>query len=258
MEVFLGTTARNNRRVLHVAIIVAFAVLAGVYFAALAIDCTMLDRLEREDGLIETAGAIFFLAAAVGFFALCLFRLKGGRKALRGDFRFTLVFGLLAMLMFVCFGEEISWGQRVFGWNTPGLISDLNAQNEVNLHNLHWVHQWNPDGSEKGFVGKLVNMNRLFSIFWLVVFVLLPVTARLSERARRFLENVGMVVPPLWTGCLFLTSYAVYKVVLFLHAGSIRADALDEIKETSYAAIYAFIALVAVVAEIKYRVRPNS
>ena len=33
-------------------------------------------------------------------------------------------------------GEEISWGQRVFGIETPEFLAEANAQKETNLHNL--------------------------------------------------------------------------------------------------------------------------
>jgi len=32
--------------------------------------------------------------------------------------------------------EEISWGQRIFGWETPVAWKKLNLQNETNIHNL--------------------------------------------------------------------------------------------------------------------------
>lgn len=34
------------------------------------------------------------------------------------------------------FFEEISWGQHFFGWDTPNFFSDLNQQDETNLHNI--------------------------------------------------------------------------------------------------------------------------
>jgi hypothetical protein len=155
--------------------------------------------------------------------------------------------------MFVCLGEEISWGQRVFDWSTPESISELNAQNETNIHNIWFVHQRNRDGTEKGFVGKLLNMNRLFSAFWLIVFVFFPVAARLSARARRLFQSSGIPVLPLWAGGLFLGSFAANKVLATMYAGSIQAHALDEIKETIYALIYAFIAIVSLVWAVRYR-----
>lgn len=39
-------------------------------------------------------------------------------------------------------GEEISWGQWFFRWETPELIGQLNDQGETNLHNMsHWLDQ---------------------------------------------------------------------------------------------------------------------
>ncbi len=199
-------------------------------------------RLGREDGPIETAGAVLFLVAGVGFLVAAVRSARRRLDTIGGGGRRTIAFVVLAVLMLVCCGEEVSWGQRIFGWRAPPIFSILNAQNETNLHNIQIVHQWNPDGSEKGFVGKLVNMNRLFSLFWLTVFVVLPVAVGVSNRVRRRVEEVGIPVPPLWVGGLFLTSYLVYKVLAYLYSGTLRAHTLDELKEASYAAIYAFIA----------------
>ena len=39
-------------------------------------------------------------------------------------------------------GEEISWGQQLFGWSTPVEISAINDQHETNFHNISsWFDQ---------------------------------------------------------------------------------------------------------------------
>jgi hypothetical protein len=38
-------------------------------------------------------------------------------------------------------GEELSWGQRFFRWNTPEAFADRNMQGETTLHNLDGIHQ---------------------------------------------------------------------------------------------------------------------
>lgn len=43
---------------------------------------------------------------------------------------------LLALVLFVMAGEELSWGQRIFHWSTPEGYAKINAQSETNLHNL--------------------------------------------------------------------------------------------------------------------------
>lgn len=42
---------------------------------------------------------------------------------------------LIALVLFVMAGEELSWGQRIFGWSTSELFN-ANAQGETNLHNF--------------------------------------------------------------------------------------------------------------------------
>ena len=244
---------QNTSQGQKIALITVVGAIIGAYLLALAIDGERLDHLSWEDGLIEDLGAVFFLAATIGFAVVSLFAAAGAPLSAVPDRRRALVFGLLAVLMFVCLGEEISWGQRIFDWSTPESISELNAQNETNIHNIWFVHQWNRDGTEKGFVGKLLNMNRLFSAFWLTVFVFVPVAARLSARARRLVRTFGIPVPPLWAGGLFLGSFVVYKVLATMYAGSIQAHALDELKESIYAFIYAFIAVVSLVWAVRYR-----
>jgi hypothetical protein len=225
------------------------AAIVAMYGSAVAISGERLNLLGREDALIESAGAACFAGAALAFLAASLSAARGARQSPGGRSRRPQIYCALALLMFICCGEEISWGQRLLGWQAPRFFAAHNAQGETNLHNLRPVHQWNPDGTEKAFAAKLVNLNRLFSIFWLAVFVFLPAAAAAAPRLRATLAAAGLPVPPLWAGGLFLTTYATYKVLAFVHAGTIRAHALDELKEASYAAIYLGIAFAALAAE---------
>ena len=43
---------------------------------------------------------------------------------------------LLAGVFLVGAMEEVSWGQRLFGWGTPAILSEVNEQGETTLHNL--------------------------------------------------------------------------------------------------------------------------
>ncbi|MFC1836888.1 hypothetical protein ACFL2Q_19545 [Thermodesulfobacteriota bacterium] len=52
-------------------------------------------------------------------------------------------FRLLAAAFLLVAMEEISWGQRIFGWETPTLWSELGTQNETNIHNLLSFHYLN-------------------------------------------------------------------------------------------------------------------
>jgi hypothetical protein len=45
--------------------------------------------------------------------------------------------GLLALIVFLMAGEELSWGQRIFHWQTSNYFAQRNEQNETNLHDTH-------------------------------------------------------------------------------------------------------------------------
>ena len=61
------------------------------------------------------------------------------------DLKAPFLRGWMMIAALGCFyiaGEEISWGQWVFGWVTPEFWSGVNDQNETNLHNTSaWLDQ---------------------------------------------------------------------------------------------------------------------
>ncbi len=97
----------------------------------------LAEWLMREDLIVEDITFLGLLAASV----------LGGVVAFRarrnGESRLTWVLlGLFAIGLFFVAMEEISWGQWVFFFKTPGTWKHLNRQGETNLHNLPglWGH----------------------------------------------------------------------------------------------------------------------
>lgn len=87
----------------------------------------------REDGPIEYAGfACFAVASVLAFVAAA--RIHPARRP-------ALAAAALGMVLFVAAGEEISWGQRLLGVETPGVLVDGNHQDELNLHNIDGLQQ---------------------------------------------------------------------------------------------------------------------
>ena len=82
-----------------------------------------------EDRAYEWIGFLGFFGA--GVFSLLTLRYR--RKMPKLAVLFFLGLGLFYI---VCAGEEVSWGQRVFGWETPTSFAEANEQGETNLHNL--------------------------------------------------------------------------------------------------------------------------
>jgi hypothetical protein len=92
----------------------------------------------REDGIAENLQAVCFIAAAV--FA----GLTARRLLVRRERFLAVMFGVLSLGCFVIGGEEVSWGQRIVGWESSEYFHEENMQEETNIHNdsalKHLVH----------------------------------------------------------------------------------------------------------------------
>jgi len=104
---------------------------AGFYFA-------------KESGAVEIITAVL-LAVAVGVVGVFLMQLlmaakTGGPIEYR---KLSILWGVIYGLGCIYFlGEEISWGQHLFGWETPDAWDAINDQSETNLHNTSgWLDQ---------------------------------------------------------------------------------------------------------------------
>ncbi len=152
----------------------------------------------HEDGPLEYLGAISFFAASILFFlAFRSLRADSSASASRLKPYVALV---LAGLFFFAAAEEISWGQRLFGWGTPESLREANHQDETNLHNL----------GISGF-----DEYRLFTLAWYPYVLGLPLLAAAWLPARRLIARLAPVVS-LWAwpfGLLYLVNDVVSWVV---------------------------------------------
>lgn len=230
-----------NRKVLEG--VIAYAIVYLSYSIIFLGDAQIV-ALSREDGPIENIGAGMFLLASCLFLAAYLNSSGSGNRLGRFATVRNLFYLLLALLFLVCAGEEISWGQRIFDWETPQILDELNAQGETNLHNIQIFHYANPDGSRKSFAGMLLNMNRLFSIFWLSFCVIIPLINRYSARVRQFFCRIGLPITPIWIGALFLSHAVFVQILLEYFAGTseVKFYAVNELKESNYAFMFVLLA----------------
>jgi len=159
---------RLLERLLAPAVFAAFAVLfwidADVYYQAL-----------REDRGAEWVTAVFLFAAGV------LFLLAGLRQRRAGDRRawFLLLLGVVMVLGGL---EEISWGQRLVGVDSPEFFLEHSDQQEINVHNVVQ--------SVSGVKTKHVTALVLFGYG-----VLLPLLCRWPGPAD-LCRRLGIMVPP--------------------------------------------------------------
>jgi hypothetical protein len=90
----------------------------------------------REDGPAENLTALLFGLASL---ACCWLAIETPRRnlGLESSRRAVgLFFALCAVACFFIEMEEISWGQRIIGFDTPMTLRAVNVQGEFNLHNL--------------------------------------------------------------------------------------------------------------------------
>ena len=140
----LETDARpwgiSRRGALMLALFPVFVAGAVALLAVLAVVAKTPFRpvfrvVTAEDSFLEWPQFFLVLAASL------IFGITGVRLLRGGQWLAGLIYLLLALGSFFVAGEEISWGQRVFGWSTPDSLDAINHQGETNVHNIRLVQR---------------------------------------------------------------------------------------------------------------------
>jgi tetratricopeptide (TPR) repeat protein len=136
-----------------------------------------------EDLYGEWGQTYLFAVAAVGFALV-------GRSMAR--YRWSAV--ALAVASAYVFFEEISWGQRVFGFASPEFFSRNNLQGETNLHNF--------------LTGPYATSLKQTIRFAMTAAIasygaVLPLALRRGHRAAAWLDRRGLLLPPLCLAPVF-------------------------------------------------------
>jgi hypothetical protein len=177
-----------------------------------------------EDGVAEWLQIVCWIAVAVFAAAIAARRWRAGHRWQ------ALLFGLVTLAMVFVVGEEISWGQRIFGFETPEELIDINLQGEVTLHNI-------------GRTLFIFNMALLATSLYAIVAE--PIGRRLNV-GRRWAHAEWLFLPPFFLAGAFLTM-AGYRIVRawVLTMDSYALTQLSEWAELCYAAaIFGFLVLV--------------
>jgi hypothetical protein len=176
-----------------------------------------LAPLTYEDGWIENLTAIGFGIGAVAF-GLAAWRTPYLRKSATA-WALAMTIGW-ALISFVCMGEEISWGQRIFGIQTPAYMARINKQDEFNIHDI---------GAVDNFMG---GTYRWLSIYMVLGGLGIPLLAKTKIGKTIFKKTYFPVLPwcytALWLGAYFYGKYyRVWEPIPGLHP----RNAATEIRE---------------------------
>lgn len=172
-----------------------FAAVLGFAFALQALDPDRFHRLAQEDQALEWATFWAFVAAGVTQVRVAVAERRQGRRWPWFAVGVALFCGFVAM-------EEISWGQRLWGWQSPELFLAHNFQQETNLHNV-------ADGDLRQLAFLLVTLGYGVGLAGLAR---VPRLAGLAER-------LGVAAPPLWLAPPFVAIAVVYEVYPWDYAG---------------------------------------
>lgn len=117
-------------------LIAAPALLPGFFLLRYGYPDFYINWFEGELGIIENLTPLLLLPAII-----CGVLLWRYRKVFPVPW-IAVWFLLHGLGAFYFAGEEISWGQHYFSWETPHTIHALNDQGETNLHNMSsWLDQ---------------------------------------------------------------------------------------------------------------------
>ena len=170
-----------------------------------------------EDGLVEYGTAIFLFVASL-ILLRNMVAIKGRATTLA-----VVLTAFYALLFFYAAGEEISWGQRIFGWESGEFFQENNKQFETNTHNM--------------VIGGVHLAKTLFgpvlTTVLLLYLVVLPLLYPRAQWVRRLAHRMAIPVPGMRHAVLALAAslmiaaidvsrkWEVYELVFSLLAASI-------------------------------------
>ncbi len=202
-----------------VVLLVTPLALAALAVLAAGLAPSAFIRVTDEDGPIEWLQVIILLATA-GFFGLAAIRLWHRGARLVPVALLIAVVGAIGVA-----GEEISWGQRLFGFATPAELEGINYQGEANLHNIVALDT-------------LVKFTHIGAGLYGTV---LPILA-LSRRAPRALRS-SLLVPPVSLVSFFLVVLLHWmgRIVVDPDRAGARVSEITELAMFSGGAIFAWL-----------------
>jgi hypothetical protein len=156
-----------------------------------------VSNLGAEDHFFEWLTPIFFWIATAIFFLIFL--------KTKNPF-----FLILAIAMFIGAGEEISWGQRIFGFKTPEALNKINVQHEFTFHNIAIFQGVDSQGKPNYGLSRLLEINFLFRLCIMFCGIVLPFCVYHIKFISRITMKVKVPIPPISIGIFFFISWVTY------------------------------------------------
>ena len=190
---------------------------ALLFLAIFLFQPSSFTQLSLDDGPVESASALMLLVSC-GVFVVGASRTL--HSSPRSDLVFRIASATLALFLFIAGMEEISWGQRIFGFETPQEFAG-NAQGELNFHNYNTLF-----------------FNTCYYMLAFIFFVLLPFLMDRIEVLRRveifsfftpscfvlFVGAIGVAYNwARWSELIFQMAFFVTLFILISYAWRLRS-----------------------------------
>lgn len=180
--------ALNNKKISKIFIFLSPIILSVLLILLrLSIGLEAWKKTNTEGGFIEYGTSLAFLLAAIFAFPIGKFFIEQKKKAL------GYIYYLICAGTFVVGMEEISWGQKLIGFESTEFFQNYNSQEEITLHNLIWINEY----LDKG----LMFVALIAGISWLVY--------RLISRVKY--NRYAKFIIPSW----FLSSFFIIVFLFF-------------------------------------------
>lgn len=178
-----------------------YAFLAIIFIISLYLGFSNPDYFNNtfaaEDKAVESGTAIMLLCISL----LCLFRLFTISKGKPITWKIGVF--LFALLFFFGAGEEISWGQRIFGIESGDYFLQNNAQKETNLHNLV------VEGKK---INKII-FSQLLMVAMVIYLLVLPVLYRKKEWVKNLADKFAVPVVKWHQTIAFIASTILVAII---------------------------------------------
>jgi len=181
----------------NAAILANLSVLSTFVVAAILFACNepLYFKVVQEDSYLEWATFWGFSIAAVNFSVCARLQFKVARRLP------WFLIGLVLFCIFVAL-EEISWGQRLFGYSAPDFFLEQNFQQEINFHNVIPTS------------GRKLAMQVILLGYGVILSIV-----NLAPPIRLMLARMRIVAPSAALIVSFLTMFIIYSWYPWSHTG---------------------------------------
>jgi len=165
-----------------------------------------------EDGVLEWLTVMMFGQTATVCW-MRAWRLRGVKPA-----HFILVLCVTGFVFIFGLGEELSWGQRLFDWESSSFFVENNAQGESNLHNLII-------GDEK--VNKWVFGKGIAIFFITYLAVLVPLYSK-TNKVKAVVDRLAIPIPKPYQAWALLGILIGVELIIKTFSETLRRGEMTE------------------------------